>query len=152
MLNKNQRSRDFIRYAAFVILAIRYQGTENSVEPLRKRLLGPILLPPTGRIGTQAPIVVTSQGPSVSNHETEPATPTQEARPETAFEPVTPARYLIQSNEFSTPASRHRPTKQLAEGKNNGEGVCRTVEDNLFPDHLFRGSNSKTAVFWWVFL
>lgn len=51
-------------------------------------------------------------------HETEPATPTQEARPETAFEPVTPARYLIQSNEFSTPASRHRPTKQLAEGKN----------------------------------
>lgn len=118
MLNKNQRSRDFIRYAEFVILAIRYQGTENSVEPLRKRLLGPILLPPTGRIGTQAPIVVTSQGPSVSNHETEPATPTQEARPETAFEPVTPARYLIQSNEFSTPASRHRPTKQLAEGKN----------------------------------
>lgn len=118
MLNKNQRSRDFIRYVAFLILAIRYQGTENSVEPLRKRLLGPILLPPTGRIGTQAPIVATSQGPSVSNHETEPATPTQEAHPETAFEPVTPARYILQSNEFSTPASRHRLTKQLAEGQN----------------------------------
>ena len=70
MLNKNQRNRDFIRYAAFVMLAIRYQGTEKSVEPLRKRLLGPILLPPTGPIGTQAP------------------------------------------------ASRHRPTKQLAEGQN----------------------------------
>ena len=25
---------------------------------------------------------------------------------------------MLQSNEFSTPASRHRPTKQLAEGKN----------------------------------
>ena len=150
MLNKNERSRDFIRYAAFVILAIRYQGTENSVEPLRKRLLGPILLPPTGRIGTQAPIVATSQGPSVSNHETEPATPTQEAHPETAFEPVTPARYLLQI--FNQMNFLHQQAvialqNSLQKGKTR-EGVCRTVEDNLFPDHLFRGSNSKTAVFW----
>ena len=27
------------------------------------------------------------------------------------------------------------------------EEVCRKVEDNLFPGHLFRGSKSKTTVF-----
>lgn len=78
MLNKNQRNREFIRYAAFVMLAVRYQGTDNSIEPLRKHLLGPILLPPTGLISVQAPTVATSQGPGVSNHESEPVTPTQE--------------------------------------------------------------------------
>ena len=118
MLNKNQRNREFIRYAAFVMLAIRYQGTDNSIEPLRKHLLGPILLPPTGLISVQAPTVATSQGPGVSNHESEPVTPTQEALPETALEPVTPARSSHQSNEISTPASRHCPTKMLAEGQN----------------------------------
>lgn len=118
MLNKNQRNTEFIRYAAFVMLAVRYQGTDNSIEPLRKHLLGPILLPPTGLISVQAPTVATSQGPGVSNHESEPVTPTQEALPETALEPVTPARSSHQSNEISTPASRHCPTKMLAEGQN----------------------------------
>ena len=80
------------------MLAFRYQGTDNRVEPLRKHLLGPILLPPTGLISTQAPTVATSQGPGVSNHESEPATPTQEAPPETAFEPVKPAQSSHQSN------------------------------------------------------
>ena len=119
VLNKNQRSRDFIRYAAFVMLAVRYQATDNSVEPLRKHLLGPILLPPTGWISFQALTVATSEGPDESNHESEPATPTQEAPPaKTAFEPVTPARSLHQLNEFSTPASHHRGTKLLAEAQN----------------------------------
>lgn len=74
VLNKNQRNRDFIRYAAFVTLAVRYQGTDNSIEPLQKHLLGPILLPPTGLISFQAPTLATSQGPGVSSHESEPAT------------------------------------------------------------------------------
>lgn len=74
-------------------------------------------------ISTQAPTVYTSQGPGVSNHETEQATPTQEAPPETAFEHVTPAQSSHQSNEFSTPASCHRPTKLLVEGQSKRRGL-----------------------------
>lgn len=105
------------------MLAIRYQGTDNSVEPLRKHLLHSILLPPAGLISTQAPTVYSSQGPGVSNHETEQATPTREAPPETAFEPVTSAQSSHQSNEFSTPASCHGPTKLLVEGQSKRRGL-----------------------------
>ena len=94
---KISAAETLLDYAAFVMLAVRYQATDNSVEPLRKHLLGPILLPPTGWISFQALTVATSEGPDESNHESEPATPTQEAPPaKTAFEPVTPARSLHQ--------------------------------------------------------
>ena len=35
------------------MLAVRYQGTDNSIEPLQKHLLSPILLPPSGLITTE---------------------------------------------------------------------------------------------------
>ena len=149
MLNKNQRNRDFIRYAAFVMLAIRYQGTESSVEPLRKRLLGPILLPPTGLIGTQAPIVATSKGPSVSNQITR-------LNQLLLHKKHVQKQHLNQQHLhdlcFNQKSFLHQQAvialqNNLQKGKTREE-VCGTVEGNLFPDHLFRGSNSKTAVFW----
>ena len=46
IFSKNQRSRELISYSAVVMLVIRYQGTGNKADELRKFLLKPLLLPP----------------------------------------------------------------------------------------------------------
>ncbi|KAK2549348.1 hypothetical protein P5673_030172, partial [Acropora cervicornis] len=87
---------------------------------------------PTGLISIQAPTVATSQGPGASNHDSEQATPTQEAPAESAFQP----KYLHQRSVII-------PQNCLQKAKTREE-VCRKVEGNLFLGHLFRGSSSKT--------
>lgn len=138
-------------------MAIRYsQNADKSIEPLRKHLLGPILLPPTGLFAdnhairtpepttaddtppVERPIVPSSLQPDANNSVPEPATPTP-VPPVTPQPPVTPARIQPhtpvagpvfestcetpvqtprQPTVLSTPASRHRSTKQLAEIQN----------------------------------
>ena len=46
IFSKNERSRELISYAAFIILVIRYQGAEDNAKVLRNFLLKPLLLPP----------------------------------------------------------------------------------------------------------
>ena len=60
--------------------------------------------------------MATSQGPGASNHDSEQATPTQEAPAESAFQPVTLAQSLHHLKEISTSAIRHHPTKLPTEG------------------------------------
>ena len=80
--SKNQRSRELISYSAVIMLVIRYQGTENKADELRKFLLKPLLLPPallqqssTCTTSTTSPTVV------LSTLNESPSTPARNCQP-----------------------------------------------------------------------
>ena len=82
--SKNQRSRELISYSAVITLVIRYQGTENKADELRKFLLKPLLLPPallqqssTCTTSTTSPTVV------LSTLNESPSTPARNCQPPT---------------------------------------------------------------------
>ncbi|XP_074612225.1 uncharacterized protein LOC141866586 [Acropora palmata] len=82
--SKNQRSRELISYSAVIMLVIRYQGTENKADELRKFLLKPLLLPPallqqssTCTTSTISPTVV------LSTLNESPSTPARNCQPPT---------------------------------------------------------------------
>mgnify|MGYP000040705122 CR=1 FL=1 len=81
--SKSQRSRELISYFAVIMLVIRYQGTENKADELRK-FLKPLLLPPallqqssTCTTSTTSPTVV------LSTLNESPSTPARNCQPPT---------------------------------------------------------------------
>lgn len=127
---KNQRSRELISYSAVIMLVIRYQGTENKADELRKFLSKPLLLPPallqqssTCTTSTTSPTVV------LSTLNESPSTPPRNCqRPTLACHSPAVTRNLSAPNVLSSTCpstlvggpihstpSRYHSTKQLVD-------------------------------------
>ena len=129
--SKNQRSREHISYSAVIMLVIRYQGTENKADELRKFLLRSLLLPPallqqssTCTTSTTSSTVVLStlnESPSTPARNCQPPTlachspaVTRNLSPVLSSVPNVLSSTLVGGPIHSTP-SRYHSTKQLVD-------------------------------------
>ena len=122
LVEKNQRSREHISYAAFVMLVIRYQGIDSAKE-LRAFLLKPLLQPPG--LLQQSPLTSVCIAP-LENSVSIPESPI-------ACVPPTPAMTLSSApprNASTAPPMLHRNRTSVPTAASNCTSVPPTPPSN----------------------